>query len=110
MTKNNTTSLVDVKYSLDELRDVWYFAMIQGATLWQYCQDTKRDLPEDFNLGIVKIFNHIDDIETLKTLLGSSQLACGLFDELYPNSKVLTVKNNTSKKPQVKKKSSKLTK
>ena len=60
------------------------------------------------------MFHHVKDIETLKTLLGSSQLACGLFDELigkpYINSKVLTSKKRVVKKTQVIKKSSKTTK
>ena len=101
-------------FSFDNLKEVWYFAMLQGATLWAYSQDKDRKLPDDFEKGLMGIREHIKDADTLKYLLSSTPVVMGLYDEildneLLANSSKLTPKKKASKKTQVVKKSSKTT-
>lgn len=73
-------------YTFDELRELWYISMIQGATLWQYCQDNKKKLPVDFDKGLELIRTHVVDVDSIKFLLSNRFALLGLFNELLSNS------------------------
>lgn len=90
MKKEETTTpqiVKDVKsaeamYTLDELKEVWYFSMLHGATLWQYCQDTGKELPATFEKGIHGLLTKVLTAHDLQEVLKSRALMVGLFDEL----------------------------
>lgn len=79
LVKSDTTEKL---YTLDELREVWYFSMLHGATLWQYCQDTNKTLPDDFNKGLHALLLKVVTAHDLQEVLKSRALMVGLFDEL----------------------------
>lgn len=80
--KENTT------YTFQEIKEVWYKSLIDGATLWQYCQDTKKTLPVDFVQITDLLFANINDPISLKTLLDNSAVMCGLADEYLMNKDI----------------------
>lgn len=84
-TKNDTISTENVNTEFDKYLEVWYLAIIQGATLWGYCQEKDRKLPVDFQKGIDSVRESVksdtDPMSTLKYLLGSTPVLLGLFDE-----------------------------
>lgn len=73
------------KFSIDDMREVWYIAVIHGATYWQYSQEKKHNLPECFNKAVLEILNDIKDADTLKQLLNNQGLSLGLYDEKIKN-------------------------
>jgi hypothetical protein len=81
--------------ALDALKEVWYFAMIQGATLWGYSQEKKRNLPKDFTKGLDAISKQITDLDTLRYLLSTTPILLGLFDEALDG--VMTDKDQFNK-------------
>ena len=87
-----------LKLGFDEVMEVWYFAMLQGATLWGYSQDTKRNLPDDYMTGLDGLREQIKDFNTLKVLLANQFIVCGLYDEVLSTSSVSTVQPKTSRK------------
>lgn len=84
-------------YTLDEMKEVWYFSMLHGATLWQYCQDTNKTLPDDFNRGLHGLLSKVVTAHDLQEVLKSRALMVGLFDEcineLTTNDTVKAVEN-----------------
>lgn len=64
------------------MKEVWYFAMLQGAILWQYSQDKKRKLPEDFTRGLDGISKTLVTPDSLQFLLGANMVLIGLYDEI----------------------------
>lgn len=100
-TPSRKLSVKSAEFSFDDLLEVWYYAMIQGATLWQYCQDNKYTLPDDFNTGLEAVRKHVNDASTLKYILSTTPLAVGLFDELLQatiNTSVTTGQTKASTK------------
>ena len=77
----------DKLFTLDELKEVWYFSMLHGATLWQYCQDTEKQLPEAFNVGIHGLLSKVITAHDLQEVLKSRALMVGIFEELVTASK-----------------------
>jgi len=73
-------------YTFDELREMWYLSMIQGATLWQYCQDTKKELPVSFDKGLNLVREQLKDVDDIKKLLSSNFLLIGLYEELFTSN------------------------
>lgn len=65
-----------VNYTIDDLKDVWYRAVYNGALLWQYSKDEKLNF-EDGVQGIREIL----DTEGLRTILGNNFVLIGLFRE-----------------------------
>jgi len=72
--KNTKTKKVN--YTIDDLKDVWYRAVYNGALLWQYSKDKKLNF-EDGVQGIREIL----DTEGLRTILGNNFVLLGLFNE-----------------------------
>lgn len=72
-------------YTIDDMIDVWCRAVTNGATLWQYCQDTSRPLPSSFEAGLLELVNEIrhsdDKAYTLQQMLNNNMLLLGVFDE-----------------------------
>ena len=72
-------------YTIDDLIDVWCRGVTNGATLWQYCQDTNRPLPVSFEAGLVELVNEIrnskDKPRTLQDFINNNMLLLGVFDE-----------------------------
>lgn len=83
------------------MKEVWYFAMIQGATLWQYSQDKKRNLPQDYTRGLDSIREYMKDPSTMAYLLGATPVVMGLYDEVLDGVTV-------GEQPKEKKKNAKL--
>lgn len=75
------------EYSFIQVREIWYKSLIDGATLWQYCQDTKKSLPGDFVKVVDMMFANITDESSLKTIMDNSAVMCGLADEYLASSK-----------------------
>lgn len=103
MKKNIPSPYGEVKplYTFDQMKEVWYFAMIQGASLWQYSQDKKRNLPDDFNKGLNGVRENIADPSAMQLLLGSNVVLFGLYDECIDIDKVtptISVTQTTRKK------------
>lgn len=69
-------------YTFDELRELWYISMLHGATLWQYCQDTGKELPKDFERGLDLLREEVEEVNSIKFLLSNRFALVGLFDEL----------------------------
>lgn len=91
-------------YTFDQMKEVWYFSMIQGASLWQYSIDKKRNLPQDFDKGLDGIRNTLTDPKALQFLLGASVVLFGLYDEMIDNgqpnnSMTLSKKKRDNQKP-----------
>lgn len=89
---NNTidrvTELLSAKmpiYTIDDLIDVWCRGVTNGATLWQYCQDTSRPLPSSFEAGLIELVNEIRNSEdkprTLQDFINNNMILLGVFDE-----------------------------
>mgnify|MGYP000588399320 CR=1 FL=1 len=70
------TKVKKVNYTIDDLKDVWYRAVYNGALLWQYSKDEKLNF-EDGVQGIREIL----DTEGLRTILGNNFVLLGLFNE-----------------------------
>lgn len=72
-------------YSIDDLLDVWCRGVTNGATLWQYCQDTNRPLPTSFEAGLIELINEIrsspEKAKTLQDFINNNMLLLGVFDE-----------------------------
>lgn len=75
------------EYSFTQAREIWYKSLIDGATLWQYCQDTKKSLPGDLVKAVDMMFANITDVSSLKTIMDNSAVMCGLADEYLASSK-----------------------
>lgn len=84
MKKDNNTKIKVVKntktkkvnYTIDDLKDVWYRAVYNGALLWQYSKDKKMSF-EDGVQGIREVL----DMEGLRTILSNDFVLLGLFHE-----------------------------
>lgn len=84
MKKDNNTKIKIVKntktkkvnYTIDDLKDVWYRAVYNGALLWQYSKDKKMSF-EDGVQGIREVL----DTEGLRTILSNDFVLLGLFHE-----------------------------
>ena len=84
MKKDNNTKIKFVKntktkkvnYTIDDLKDVWYRAVYNGALLWQYSKDKKMSF-EDGVQGIREVL----DTEGLRTILSNDFVLLGLFHE-----------------------------
>lgn len=72
-------------YTIDDLIDVWCRGVTNGATLWQYCQDTSRPLPSSFEAGLIELVNEIrkseDKPRTLQDFVNNNMILLGVFDE-----------------------------
>lgn len=75
-TKPKVVKNTKVNYTIDDLKDVWYRAVYNGALLWQYSKDEKLNF-EDGVQGIREIL----DTEGLRTILGNNFVLLGLFNE-----------------------------
>jgi len=75
-TKPKVVKNTKVNYTIDDLKDVWYRAVYNGALLWQYSKDEKLNF-EDGVHGIREIL----DTEGLRTILGNNFVLLGLFNE-----------------------------
>lgn len=72
-------------YTIDDLIDVWCRGVTNGATLWQYCQDTDRPLPSSFEAGLIELVNEVrhstDKSRTLQDFINNNMILLGVFDE-----------------------------
>lgn len=87
-------------FSFEELREVWYFSMIHGATAWQYLVDNKKDMPTDFMKGLDAIREKVVSPIELQEVLKSRGLMVGLFHEAVnkePDISVPTEETKTTK-------------
>ena len=75
-------------FSLDDLIEVWYQGCFNGASLWQYCQDSNYTIPDQFQEGMNKLREQIrkDGVITLQTLALNSLILLGTFDNLINTS------------------------
>jgi hypothetical protein len=73
------------EYTIDDLIDVWCRGVTNGATIWQYCQDTKKPLPTSFEAGLIELVNEIRHSDTkaatLQVIINNNMLLLGVFDE-----------------------------
>lgn len=84
MKKTNNTEIKVVKntkskkvnYTINDLKDVWYRAVYNGALLWQYSKDKKLNF-EDGVQGIRDVL----DTEGLRTVISNDFVLIGLFHE-----------------------------
>jgi hypothetical protein len=76
---------IEKTYTIDDLIDVWCRGCTNGATLWQYCQDTDKKLPNTFEAGLIELTNEIriaeDRHTALKNILNNNMLLLGVFEE-----------------------------
>lgn len=63
---------------------------VAGATLWQYCLDTKRP-PSDFAKGIQGLSKLIDSPEKAEAICADKVLLIGVFTECVDGIPVETV-------------------
>ena len=72
-------------YTIDDMVDVWCRALTNGATLWQYCQDTSRPLPHTFEAGVIELVNEVrnskDKVRTLQDFINNNMMLLGVFEE-----------------------------
>lgn len=72
-------------YTIDDMIDVWCRGVTNGATLWQYCQDTNRPLPTSFEAGLIELVNEIrhskDKPRTLQDFINNNMILLGVFEE-----------------------------
>jgi hypothetical protein len=73
------------QYTVEDLIDVWCRGVTNGATMWQYCQDTHRILPNSFEAGLLEVVNEIrsskDKAVTLQAVINNNMILLGVFDE-----------------------------
>lgn len=84
-------------YTFEQLKEVWYFSMLQGASLWQYSIDKKRKLPSDFEKGLNSIRESLTDPEALQFLLGTNIVIFGLYDEAIDKDQPVLSTSQTTK-------------
>lgn len=74
-----------VVFTIDDMIDVWCRGVTNGATLWQYCQDTEKPLPSSFEAGLIELVNEIRNSEdkpsTLQDFVNNNMILLGVFDE-----------------------------
>lgn len=72
-------------FTIDDMIDVWCRGVTNGATLWQYCQDTNKPLPTSFEAGLIELVNEIrtseDKPKTLQDFVNNNLILLGVFDE-----------------------------
>ena len=72
-------------YTIDDLIDVWCRGCTNGATLWQYCQDTSKPLPVSFEAGLIELSNEVrnseDKSSALQHMINNQMIMLGVFDE-----------------------------
>lgn len=72
-------------YTIDDLIDVWCRGCTNGATLWQYCQDTNRPLPTSFEAGLIELVNEVrtsgNKSKTLQDFVNNNMILLGVFEE-----------------------------
>lgn len=72
-------------FTIDDLIDVWCRGCTNGATLWQYCQDTNKKLPISFEAGLIELSNEVRNSqqkhEALQTVINNNMILLGIFDE-----------------------------
>jgi len=73
-------------YTIDDMIDMWCRGATNGATLWQYCQDTKKVLPSSFEAGLIELTNNVrdsgDKAHALKAVSANNMILLGVFEEL----------------------------
>ena len=73
------------RYTIDDMIDVWCRGVTNGATLWQYCQDTSKPLPTSFEAGLIELVNEVrtskDKPKTLQDFVNNNMILLGVFDE-----------------------------
>jgi len=73
-------------YTIDDMIDMWCRGATNGATLWQYCQDTKKQLPSSFEAGLIELTNNVrdsgDKAHALKAVSANNMILLGVFEEL----------------------------
>jgi hypothetical protein len=76
----------ELKYSINDLIDVWVRGCTNGATIWQYCQEHNKDLPSSFEFGLELLQLEVRKTEqpagALKDLTSNNFMLLGLFSEL----------------------------
>lgn len=72
-------------FTIDDLIDVWCRGCTNGATLWQYCQDTNKILPSSFEAGLLELSNEVRNSqqkhEALQAIINNNMILLGVFDE-----------------------------
>lgn len=83
--QNEITENTLACYTIDDMIDIWCRGVTNGATLWQYCQDTNRPLPTSFEAGLIELVNEIRNSEdkprTLQDFINNNMILLGVFDE-----------------------------
>lgn len=80
---NDTTNLITVNldtYTLDDLLQVWYYGMINGATIQQFCQDNNLKADD----GLKHLYDYVkglNDPAALRELLKDKAVMLGLYCE-----------------------------
>lgn len=69
-------------YSLEQLKAVWYLGLHNGATLWQYSQDNKLDLPSSFEKGVQELLDAVKSERSLKDLAGNTMMLLLAYAEI----------------------------
>ena len=73
-------------YTIDDMIDIWCRGATNGATLWQYCQDTGKALPSSFEAGLIELTNNVrdssDKAHALRAVSSNNMILLGVFEEL----------------------------
>ena len=77
--------ILEPKFTIDDLIDVWSRGMTNGATLWQYCQEKGYNLPVAFEAGSLELVNEVrnskDKAHALQQIINNNMILLGVFEE-----------------------------
>lgn len=69
-------------YTFEQLKEVYYLGMINGATIWQLCQDNTKDHLSSFEKVTNEIKNVVTSEQSIKDLAGSPGMLLGVSAEI----------------------------
>ena len=77
MIKNKPEGDTIKLYTLDQLKEVWYLGMINGATILKVCQDNTIDELSSFNKVSEELKNTVTSEQSIKDVCGNQMLLLG---------------------------------
>lgn len=69
-------------YTIDQLKEVWYLGMLNGATLWQVCQDNTTETKSSFEKITNELKTTVTSEQSLKDVASSNLMLLGVACEV----------------------------
>lgn len=69
-------------YTFEQLKEVYYLGLLNGATIWQLCQDNTKEPLSSFELVTNEIKKVVTSEQSIKDLAGSPGMLLGVSAEI----------------------------